>query len=43
MKIKCSHCDGTVEITLDKLIFESEDEERLVIYLNCELTKSKQS
>ena len=38
MKIKCSHCNGMVEITLDKLIFENEDEEVFVSYLAAEMS-----
>jgi len=40
MKIKCSHCNGTVEITIDRLIFESEDEEAFVTFLSLEMSKS---
>jgi len=40
MKIKCSHCSGTVEITLDHLIFENEDEEAFVTYLSLEISKA---
>jgi len=39
MKIKCTHCNGTIDVTLDKLIFENEDEEIFVTYLAAELTK----
>ena len=39
MKIKCSHCSGTVDITLDSLIFENEDEESFVTYLSLEMSK----
>ena len=40
MKLKCSHCNGTVDITLDKLIFENEDEETFVTFLSLEMSKS---
>jgi len=39
MKIKCSHCFKTTDVTFDHLIFENEDEELFVAYLNCELVK----
>ena len=38
MKIKCSHCNGMVEITFDSLIFENEDEEVFVSYLAAEMS-----
>ena len=41
MKLKCSYCNGTIEITIDKLIFENEDEETFMTYLAAELSKSK--
>ena len=39
MKIKCSHCFKTTDVTLDNLIFEEEDEELFVTYLSCEMSK----
>ncbi len=41
MKLKCSHCSKTTDISLDKLIFENEDEELFVTYLAAELSKSQ--
>jgi len=38
MKIKCSHCSGTTDVTLDALIFENEDEETFVTYLATEMS-----
>lgn len=43
MKLKCSHCSKTTDVTIDKLIFENEDEELFVTYLAAELSKSKQN
>ncbi|MGI9567191.1 MAG: hypothetical protein ACR2LL_09305 [Nitrosopumilus sp.] len=33
MKIKCSHCSETTDVTIDRLIFENEDEELFVTFL----------
>ena len=41
MKIKCSHCSEMTDITIDRLIFENEDEETFVTYLSCEMTKEE--
>ncbi len=41
MKIKCFHCFKQTDITLDRLIFENEDEEVFVTYLAAEISKSK--
>ena len=38
MKIKCSHCSEMTDITIDRLVFENEDEELFVTYLNLEMT-----
>ncbi len=38
MKIKCSHCSETTNVTLDSLIFESEDEKLFVSYLAAEMS-----
>ena len=39
MKTKCSHCFRTTDVTIDRLIFENEDEELFVTYLSCEMSK----
>ncbi len=41
MKIKCSHCSKTTDVTLDRLVFENEDEEAFVTYLEVELSSSQ--
>jgi len=41
MKVKCSHCSGTTDVTLDSLIFENEDEEAFVTYLSCEISRKE--
>lgn len=38
MKIKCSHCSETTDVTLDSLIFENEDEKIFVSYLAAEMS-----
>ena len=43
MKVRCNHCSKTTDVTFDSLIFENEDEELFVTYLNCELAKSRQN
>ena len=41
MKVKCSHCNGMVEITFDRLILENEDEEAFVTFLSCEMSRKE--
>jgi hypothetical protein len=41
MKIKCSHCFGTTDVTIDNLIFENKDEETFVTFLNLEMSREE--
>ena len=41
MKIKCEHCSAMNDITFDGLIFENEDEETFVAYLNSEMSRKE--
>ncbi|WP_316504287.1 hypothetical protein [Nitrosopumilus sp.] len=41
MKIKCSHCSETTDVTIDRLIFENEDEELFVTYLSSEMSREE--
>lgn len=38
MKIKCSHCSETTDVTLNSLIFENEDEKLFVSYMAAEMS-----
>ena len=42
MKIKCLHCSETTDITIDRLIFENEDEELFVTYLSSEMSREEE-
>ena len=41
MKVKCPNCFGTTDITIDRLIFENEDEKMFVAYLTSEMSKEE--
>ena len=41
MRIKCEKCSHSQDITLDNIIFDTDDEEVFVRYLATEMTKSE--
>jgi len=41
MRIKCAKCSHIQEITIDKILFDDEDEKMFVSYLETEMTKSE--
>lgn len=43
MRIKCEKCSHSQDITLDNIIFDTDDEESFIRYLAAEMTKSESS
>ena len=41
MRIKCGKCSHIQEITIDKILFDDEDEKMFVSYLAAEMAKSE--